>query len=180
MNNLLTTPIGLDAEIQKIQTSLYSSITARWAGTIDGYGKTYKNEQKEGGIRLEWWNTSEDDYNDVYFDDSSADATFFFIEGDSDSSEDELVYVSDVKCVFMVDLSKIISDVGRQDAQAQRDAVEMLRSVSKKFTVTGIEKGIETVFYGIETEKIKFNDMQPLHCFAVLMQLNYYLTDKCI
>ncbi len=179
-NNLLTTPIGLDAEIEKVQTSLYNSVTARWSGTIEGYGKTYKNEKKNEGKRLEWWNQAEGDYQDVYFDDSSADATFFFIDDSSDSTSDELVFTANLKCVFMVDLSKIISDSGRQDSQAQRDVVEFLRGIRRDISVTGIEKDIDTIFSGIETKKIKFNNIHPLHCFAVLLDLNYYLTAKCI
>lgn len=177
-NNLLTTPIGLDARIQKIQVALYSYLDQRWSGTLTGYGKAYLNETKKGGKKLEWYNASENDYQDVYFDDNS-DATFFFIEGESDASEDEIVFVSNVKCVFMVNLPKILSDGGRQDAQAQRDAVEALRSISREFQITGLEKNIDTVFSGVDVDKIKFNNIQPLHCFAVLMTLNYYLTDKC-
>lgn len=180
-NNLLTTPLGLDAEVQKIQTPLYAGLSSRWSGTLEGFGKSYKNEQKEGGTKLEWWNTSENDYQDVYFDDSSSDSTFFFIDDNSDTTTDEVVYTANLKCVFMMNLENIYPGIaGRQDAQAHRDAIETLRDVSKKFKVTGIEKTIDAVFSGIDTDKIKFNDIQPLHCFAVLIELNYYLTDKCI
>ena len=79
----------------------------------------------------------------------------------------------------MVNLPAIIADSGRQDAQAQRDVVEILRGVSRQFIVNGIEKEFDEVFSGFDTEKIQFNDIHPLHCFAVLMELNYYLTDKC-
>lgn len=176
-NNTLTTPVGIDAAINKIQVSLYEALTDRWNGNITGYGKAYKNNYKES-TKLEWYNASDKDYQDVYYDDNS-DATFFFIDEETNSSDDEIVFTSDVKCVFMVNLPKIITDDGRQDSQAQRDAVEALRDVSTQFKVVGIEKGFNTVFSGIETEKIKFNDIHPLHCFAVLMELNYYLTDKC-
>lgn len=179
MNNLLTTPIGLDAEIQKIQKALYPLLCERWNGTIEGFGRAYKNEQKEGGIKLEWWNTSRDDYQDVYFDDGSSDCVFFFIEGDTGTSEDEMVFTSDLKCVFMLDIPKLLPDKGIQDAQLHRDAVEILRGINNKLKVTGVEKGIEVIFSGIDTDKIKFNNIHPLHCFAVNMQLNYYLTDKC-
>jgi len=176
-NNLLTTPVGIDATINKIQVAIYDALVERWSGTITGYGKAYKNNHKES-TKLEWYNASDKDYQDVYYDDNS-DATFFFIDEESDSSDDEIVFTSNVKCVFMVNLPNIITDVGRQDSQAQRDAVEILRSVSRQFKVVGIEKSFNEVFSGIDTEKIMFNDIHPLHCFAVLMELNYYLTDKC-
>jgi len=175
MNNTLTTPGEVDVTVQKVQNYLYSKLTAgKWDGTITGYGRVYKNKT-EDAEKLEWYNAEEKDYQDVYYDDNSG-ATFFFLLGDSDDTEDGYVFKSSTKVVFMVDLTAILTGSERKDAQARQDVIEVLRDLRGKANITGVEKGIDQVFAGIDTEKIKFNDIHPLHCFAITMDLFYRLS----
>jgi len=174
-NNTLTAPVGEDVTVQKVQNYLYGKLATAglWSGTITGYGRAYKNKT-EDAEKLEWYNATESDYQDVYYDDNS-DAVFFFLMGDSDDSEDGYVFKSAAKIVFMVDLSKIITGSERMDAKAHLDVMDILRDLRGKVNITGIEKGIEQVFSGIDTEGIKFNDIQPTHCFAIKVDLFYRL-----
>lgn len=191
MNNTLTSPIGIDEAIQDFQTDLYAELGSVWSGNIAGYGKVYKNRHatreeipewyRSSKIYFpEWYNAEKKDYENVYYDDNYG-AVFCFLIDDRDTTNDSVVYTSTVKIVFMVDLEKIYpDDEERVDEKAHRDVIEICRNFSyRAFRVTGIQRGIETIFTGYTTGEIKFDDTHPLHCFAVVTELEYFLTDKC-
>ena len=192
MNNLKNELFGIDAAIQGIQIDLFAQLSIVWSGDISGYGRVYKNIEnstdkipkyyKSSKIFIpEWYNALKKDYEDLYYDDNNS-AVFCFIVGDADTTEDSIVYTTKAKCVFMVDLSKIYAgEAERLDAKAHRDAMEVFRNFGfNKFNVTGITKGIDFVFTGFTTLNMRFEDMHPQHCFCVNMDLQYYLTDKCL
>jgi len=180
MNNTKNSVVGIDKTLQEIQESIYTLLGNLWAGEIEGFGRVYKNDSDKGSIP-EWYNSLNKDYQDVYYNDNKS-CVFCFLVGDDDSTDDELVFESKVKCVFMVDLSKIYADnTSRNDSEAHRDAVQMLRSSDfNNIDITQVQRGVENVFSGYFTDKVKASiDMQPLHCFSVNFDLQYYLTDKC-
>ena len=191
MNNLLSNPVGLDSTIDKIQKDLYEQLCSVWEGEIEGYGRVYKNPVNTGEsipdyyqtskiVTPAWYNSKLDDYEDTYYDDNKA-AVFCFLTQENDSTEDSVVYTSSIKIAFMVDLSKIYpTSKDRQDSRAQRDVAEILRNYNfEKYNITGLERRIDFVFREYLTSSIRFNDMHPLHCFAMKIDLEYFLTDKC-
>ncbi len=180
MNNILTSPIGIDAEIQSVQTDLYTLLIARWVNSLDAYGRVYKNKDKNDDTVYPQYINEDKSKSDVYYNDDFA-GTFFFIDDDNHKSEDGFIFTSIVKCVFMVDLKKILSvSVDRADSEAQRDVVEFLRELSPgKFDIVEVQKGISNVFSGFNQEKIKDMDIQPFHCFSVNIKLSYNINDKC-
>ena len=191
MNNLIKKPIGLDSTIATIQKDLYEQLCSVWKGDLECYGRVYKNPVNTGEtvpdyyqtskiVTPSWYNASLDDYQDTYYDDNKS-AVFCFLTEENDSTQDSVVFTTSVKIAFMVDLSKIYpSDSERQDSKAHRDVVEILRNYNfEKYNITGIERRIDYVFREYLTSSIRFNDMHPLHCFAVKMDLEYFLTDKC-
>jgi|TARA_R100000541_G_scaffold53092_1_gene60976 hypothetical protein len=191
MNNLLNTAVGIDKTILDIQTDLYNQLSDVWAGEIDGYGRVYKNPTNTGEdipdyyrtskiVTPSWYNAKLQDYEDTFFDDNKA-GVFCFLTQENDDTQDSIVYTSDVKIAFMVDLSKIYPTLDeRQDSRAQRDVVEILRNFSfERYEITGVERRIDFVFREYTTSAIRFDDMHPLHCFAVKIKLEYFLTDKC-
>jgi hypothetical protein len=191
MNNLLSNPVGLDSTIDKIQKDLYEQLCSVWEGEIEGYGRVYKNPVNTGEsipdyyqtskiVTPAWYNSKLDDYEDTYYDDNKA-AVFCFLTQENDSTEDSVVYTSSIKIAFMVDLSKIYpTSKDRQDSRAQMDVAEILRNYNfEKYNITGLERRIDFVFREYLTSSIRFNDMHPLHCFAMKIDLEYFLTDKC-
>lgn len=195
MNNVLATPIGIDETIQSFQIDLYRELGKIWGTDIDsieGYGRVEKNPVNTGDevpayyqtskiVIPEWYNSIKGDYEEVYYNDKKK-CVFCFLKSDTDSTKDSIVFESKVKGVFMVDLSKIYpNDTERLTSKAHRDVMEIFRNFSfNKFVITGIEQRIDIIFREYTTTNIKFNDMHPLHCFAVTMNLQYYLTDKCL
>lgn len=180
MNNLRINTIGIDVSIQEIQKSLYKYLSQRWDGKIEGYGRVYKNKNSEGDFIPEWYNSANKDYQNVYYEDSKS-AVFCFLVSDEDPTNNEFVFTSKVKCVFAVNLEKILSSKERVDLEAQRDAVQFLRdSDFNTFKITSIQKTIESVYAGYNIKEIqKSANIQPLHVFSVNFDLQYYLTDKC-
>lgn len=184
MNTTVTNAFGIDSVIKRIQEALYADLCERWSLTaepserINGYGRIYKNPK--GTTKVPEAYVGKRDYQDVFYSDN-ADANFFFLASDKSESEDEMVFTNDVKVIFCMDLEKCIAGSDRMDALAHRDAVDLLRNnpFSGKFNITGYETGLENVFSGFGIGSIEKDDLQPYHCFAVLIELNYRLTDKC-
>lgn len=179
MNYTTTTTIGLDALIASVQTDLYNYIGTRWSGTINGYGRVSKNKRADRGEVAEWY-LGDNEYQEVYFDDEFS-GSFFFIDADKHETEDEHAYSASVKCVFMVDLKQVLpNETERSDAKARRDIVECLRKIAYgRYSITGIETGIDTIFQGLDQSDLKFMDIHPQHCFAVNLKILYYLKDQC-
>lgn len=181
MNNLLKRPIGIDTDIQSIQQDIFNFLSTRWKGELSGYGRIFKNKDENDGTIYPQWRTEGGEYKkDVYHDDKYSGA-FSFIDSDLSPSEDGFVYVSDVKCVFMLNLTKVLpSSEDRADSEAQRDVVEILRELAPgKFSIIEIQKGISNVYSGFNQDKIKDLDIQPYHCFSVNIKLSYNINDKC-
>ncbi|MFK7947854.1 MAG: hypothetical protein AB8G11_09700 [Saprospiraceae bacterium] len=176
MNFTTTSTVGIDTIIKSIQSELYDSLIERWVDDIDGYGRVYKNETEKGIVPMHY--ISENDYKDVYFDDSKS-GQFFFITNDKTSTSDEFMFQNRVKVVFMVDLTKIIGE-GRQDELARKDAIEILRNISyNRYTIIDVDKSLDNVFQGLNYDKVRKANINPLHTFSVNLNINYYINDKC-
>ena len=176
MNYIANTTVGIDTVIASLQSEFYDLISTLWQGEVNGYGRVYRNKG-DNGIVPEWY-AGEREYEPVYYDDMFA-GNFFFIDGDSHPTSDEFCYTSDVKVCFMVNLAEILpNETGRADAKAQEDIVRALRAFAyERYTITGIEKGIENVLRGFDTSQIQFEDIHPKHTFAVNLKLAYYINN---
>ena len=179
MNNVLTNAVGIDDAIQTVQNGLYSSLVGSWVDSLDGYGRVFKNiNHDQDNYVPQWWDSDKLDYRDVNYNDKVS-GSFCFIESEKHDTEDGEVYVSDVKCVFMVNLNKIIPNyTERADEKAKIDVLNILQNNNfGMYSITGTEKGVKNVFSGFDTSKILNTDMQPKHCFSINIKLSYYL--KC-
>lgn len=179
MNNTASTTVGIDTVIKSLQEDLYKEIDCSWKGTIQGFGRVYRNMTSHGTFRPSWF-LGDKDYTDVYYNDNYA-CVFCFIDSENHKTEDGFVYNADVRVVFMVDLKRILpGESDRGDMDAQYDVINILRNYSfGRYDIKGIVKGLKNVFQGFDTTNIKFSDMQPYHCFGVDLKLNYEITDKC-
>lgn len=167
-NQIIQNPKGIDKTIQPIQTDLFNKLD--W-GNIDVFGRVYRNQSKEKGIIPEAF-IGESDYVDVYMDDT-VNATICFIDDTDHKALPGGFFETDLKVVFSVNLKTIKQSAeNRADSEVQIDALKILNR-HKIFTVSGIEKGVETVFKGFDINHIKLTDMQPYHVFAVVGKLKY-------
>lgn len=175
MNHTRDNAVAIDSDIQKIQTDFYEALELRWPNKkLEGYGRVYKN-----GDIPEWY-TDQKGYQDVFLDDN-IDASFSFLSSEESATEDEYYFTNDVKVVVIVNLEKLFgSGEGRNDKMAERDAVELLRTISRKrYQITGTETGLDRIYSGYDISNITRDDLHPFHIFAVNMNLRYQIKDKC-
>lgn len=172
--------VGIDKVIKSIQSQLYTRISEDVAlFGIECYGRIFKNPSDNGFI-AEWYDKDIEDYREVYYNEEFG-LVFFFIVSDQSTTNDEFVFSSKVKCVFMCNLERGYGSVIRNDEVLKADLVSILRDISLgRYEITGTDNDIESIFSGFDIEKIKLNNMQPLYCLAVLLDMHYeLLPNKC-
>lgn len=175
MNNTRSNTSGIDVVIDSFQKDLYNALDALYDFEIHAYPRIYKNP-RQGGYYPEWYNQQNKNYEDVYLD-VSRPFTYFFIDDDNHVTSDGVVYTTQIKVVFIVDLSKV-STTDREDADVHRVvSIAIKNNVFENFNIKGIEKNVPRVFQGLETSKIINSDMHPYHVFAIKGELGYYLTE---
>ena len=178
MNNLQSNTSGLDCAIKQFQTDLYNSLDETFDFEIEGYPRVYRNPNDDNDVIPEVWNEGKQEYEEIYLDDKN-NLKFFFIDGETHTTDDGSYFTAPLKIVFIVNLSKI-DNVVRADAHAQRIITSAIREdVNESFEFEDIEKGISNVFSGFKIDQINFDDMQPWHVFAVNGRLGYYLNKNC-
>ena len=194
MNNLLELPVGLDNAIQGIQEDIYEQLPNYWNNTpfpIVGYGRVQRTPLNEGKEQPEyytqsktflpeWYDASIKNYRDVFWDTKNG-AQFCFLIDEEDKALDEQTFLSKVTIVFWVNLERIYPIKEEQTvSRAHRDVMEVLRNYNfRRYQINNIERGVDNIFRQYLTKNMRYNDMHPLHCFAVNVDLTYYLTDKC-
>lgn len=174
MNYTIDNPKAIDLTIQKIQTYLFDNLN--W-GEIDVYGRVYKNPSETKGLVLEAY-IGNDEYKDVFTDDSKV-ANIFFIEDDDHSSVEGIKFTSKLKIVFMVNLRKAYPNINhRADMEAQIDAITLMRKRSGfSFKANGgLEKGIKKCLGEFYTDSIVTNDMHPYHVFSITGEITYQIS----
>lgn len=177
MNYLVQEAVGIDAQISKVQQEIYDGISYKWKFNIDGFGRVYKNPKNNNLIPEAYIGNNE--YVDVFLNDN-INGHFFFLASDTHETSDEIVFTTDVKIVFILNLEKIYGNTGRSDALAHKDAVEVVRKTGKgRYQIKELQTGISNIFSGFSTESIKLDDMHPFHCFSINVEFYYYLTDSC-
>lgn len=179
MNFTNTDTQGIDTVIEKIKDNLYEALGLVWTGEIDAYGRVYKNVDSSNRVKPERY-AGNGDYKEVFLNDKIA-AAFFFLTNDRETTDDEMVFVSPTKIVFMVHLGRVYpSKTGREDELAHADVMDIVREHTyQNFEITGLQKGLRQVFQGLDISQMKYADIHPYHCFSVDIDLQYHLTKKC-
>lgn len=159
MNNLKTNPIGIDVEIQEIQTKLYESLD--W--NIEAFGRVYKDEK---GNPI--WFYKNDDYKNVLSIKDSTNGRFFFVESDNTTTKNQ-ISTTQIDVIFLLNIAKIKPTVPyRADEEVKIDIQNVLRKHLTRINPT-ITKGIKAL-EGFET---KLKDIQPYHFIKFTFNINY-------
>lgn len=113
MLNVISSPVGIDVPIRKLQEKLHSSLMTKWglnpavsADNVlyESYGRCYRNRKKTGYVAEVY--TSSNQYKEVYWNDSLNAISFFGIGSTISHNKAE---TADVHLVFFVNLSKVKS-----------------------------------------------------------------------
>lgn len=167
MNYTISDPKGIDKQIQIIQNSIYNNI--KW-NNIDVFGRIYRNVSESKGMVPEAY-IGDGEYRDTYMDDSK-NAIIFFTDDVSHKFLGGGYYEAEVKIIFSVNIEKIKNSKSRTDSEIQIEALKIIQK-HKIFKLKSIEKTIEKILNGFNTQQIKLMDMQPYHMFAVVGDLKY-------
>jgi hypothetical protein len=172
MNNIKTNPIGIDAKIQRLQTSLFSQLNTLWSTELDAYGRCYVVE--ENGERTVNFYKNPKEYQIISVAERNK---FFFIHRSIAKKVDTLNYETNIELIFIVDVAKLKPQImHRADVEVQAD-VELLLNQFDNIFVESLEVGYENVLRGIKY--IQANDMQPYHVFKFNLNVRYNMNEEC-
>jgi len=177
MNHIKKNTTGLDCVIKQIQCDTYDAFTGYW-GSIDLFGRVYKNPKKDKGIIPEVFEGH--DYREILLDDKKR-GHIFFIDGDEHKNIDEGLFQTELKAVFILNLNRVTnaSKIERRDELVEKQAYQNLNKYAPNFRIMSLQKTIPLVFQGFDLKRMRFDDMHPYHVFAYKGLLNYKLLNNC-
>jgi hypothetical protein len=164
---LKSNPIGIDRPIQDLQSFIYNQLAF---SNYDAYGRAYKNEKSTSKIPEIY--ISKGNYKEVYFNDKF-DATSFFLASDETKCNQE-TYENNVEFIFQCKLNKLFPLVThRADAELHNTIIQLLSANPYGFVLNSYITGIDNVYSGLDTSKIKYTDMSNFHVVKFSMILNF-------
>jgi hypothetical protein len=170
-------PKGVDLNIQKLQSFIHSKLIDLWqvSDNYECYGRASRNRTDDGYIAEIL--TSDKNYKEVYWNKALAAISFFGISTRA-TSELGSVLKTDAHLVFFVDLNKVKPSItSRADEEVRKDVINACITGDYGFTFESIETGLENVLKEYpgsrRDDRLKFIDMQPVHCFRLNFSLQY-------
>lgn len=177
-------PVGVDEEIQRWQKILWTRLLQKWGIRNEEdykcYGRCYRNQKENGYVPEMYMDGTEQDYADLFLDDTLKVTSFFGCENLKINATGGMV--ADVHLIFAVDLAKLFPGAKtRMDEEARNDVYQIMKN-NRSFALTSVVWGIEKVFteYTAWKKDIKFRDMQPFHFFRLNFTLNYLPNNSCL
>jgi hypothetical protein len=176
-----TNPVGIDVPIQSFQSFIHARLLTAWVGDLPtiadeykSYGRASRNKTDDGYIAevLQAGNS----YKEVYWDNSLTAISFFGIGQRMNSEIGKLL--TDVHLVFFVNLKKIKPAIAhRADEEVRKDVFNACSPGMYGFQFDGLELSVENVLREYpgsrRDERLKYVDMQPVHCFRLNFSINY-------
>lgn len=164
--------IGIDKSIQEIQDVLNTEFGSKWS-KYEIYGKVHKNVKDKKNIMEV--HKGKGEYVPIVFN-KDVTATTFFIDSDTHSTKDRLVFTTDLKIVFILNLSKIYKS--RKDSEIQNVVIKTIKNKSfGNFEIEEIQKGHKNILNDVSNDSFMFSDVHPYHMFSVNGKITYYLKD---
>jgi hypothetical protein len=177
MNNLKTSPTGIDAVIHLYQQYLYNALKEAWRVSddqVDLYGRAYRLQESDGYTPNVYMGSKE--YKEVFFDDTKA-ATGFFItdenikySGGTATCNAALIISCNMKSLHPT------LDMGADEVihnEVQKICFPLRFGMEMSGFVTGIDNVFKEFSGWRKKDGIKNRDMYPLHCFRINFNLLY-------
>lgn len=173
-------PKGIDYKLQQFQTRLHTHLITQWAldtlaPDYTCYDRCYRNQNKNGFIPEVYHQNGS--YKEVAVDDKVKALSFFGMGEVVDYNTDNNNNTADVHLIFCVDLKKLKGGTARPDEEVRQDVQTFLQHEYFGMMLQGIEIGIDNVFREYTGLRVKFRDMQPLHCFRFNFRFTYRFSD---
>ena len=171
---LKVNPVGIDRPIDKIQQALYTGLVTNGTWTMyESYHRAYKNETKDGIVPEIF--TGKKDYKDAFTDDGFTATSFFLIPDEVGVVEGQK-FQAEISIIFQVDLAKLYPnapDSRRFDEEMHNEILNILNDLDANFTDVDYVTSLDSVYAGLDTSKIKWNDLQPYHVVRFTVTANY-------
>lgn len=167
-------PVGIDAPVQKLQSFLHTELSKRWTGTIDGYGRCYRNKTQKGYVPELYVDGTT--YKEIVFDADNLSALFFFDAADVTSVRGA-TSTQRIDVIFQVNLEKIKS--ARADEAARLDVLKILRAPRFGFRLVDYITGYKNTFARFDgllsNAESTWQDSHPLHVFKIGLELVHHI-----
>jgi hypothetical protein len=171
-----TSPVGIDARLQTLQTELHDRLLTRWKigdGDYKAYGRCYKKPSDNGYIAVNYEGGNE--YKEVYADDSLRALSFF---GQSAKVGFEQWEKTEVHLVFFVNLATLKPTIEhRADEEVRKDVITLFSPSLYGFEYQGFELYLENVlreYPGSRRDnRLSIVDLHPMHCFRINLKFRY-------
>lgn len=164
--------VGIDIVINEVQKVVSEAL--QWSN-YNGYHRAYKNETSNG-IVAEVYKIGNQQFNGDYeevFNDDRIDASSFFLTPDINTTGDDgRIFSPTISMIFQVNLSRLEGFDKRNDEEVHRKVVLAVNS-SVNAKIESIETGISNVYSGLDSSQLKYDDMQPFHCFKANISVNF-------
>ncbi len=173
--NLKSNPVGVDKLIDTWQKLLFNGLTndRGWAN-YESYHRAYKDIKDDSINPMAF--TIKNDYKPVPMDDRFTVTSFFLVS--NISGNENGMETATISVIFQADLKKLYPtapDTSRFDEELINDIKAVSRILDGRFTIGEIARGIEDVYSGFDTEKIKegLKDRQPYNVVRFDMDVKY-------
>jgi hypothetical protein len=175
-NNYIS--LGVDSKIKNIQDALNGHLGFT---NVDYYGRVQKIISKDGKKIVPSVCISNSEMKEVFYDDTKAPGgNVFFVVSDDDKSKNGILFTSEVKIVFMLNLNKleISKDKAyRADSEIQHHCISLLKKL-KVMNITNLQRGLKNILSEFDTSGIVKNDLQPYHTFSINGEIKYNFNCK--
>jgi hypothetical protein len=177
-------PVGIDWYIQKLQTVLHDELVAKWnniqSSDYVSYARCYRNKTDDGYIAEHF--VAPGSNKEVYYDSAIAVSSFFGLT--SNITRKGPSASVDVHLVFFADLKKIKPDIDhRADEEVRQDVASVIGPSRFDFTLESIEIGIENSLREYpgsrRDDRLKYVDMDNVHCFRINLKLIFNPNKIC-
>lgn len=175
---LKTSPVGIDAVINRLQNAMYSYLTTEIGWTnYESYPRAYVNPKEGGTIPENYIGNGE--YKEVLFDDKFNVTSFFISDESRDYSNDEGQFVQDVSIVFQGNLKKLYATIAhRADEEMHKDLYNSLLESVTESELTGMVTGIDNVYSALSLpdgfkDRIKLDDMSYFHVVKIDLSIPF-------
>lgn len=160
---------GLDTKVRLIQRVLDKKLPLRWYGDISIYGVI--QETTKDGNRIPEVYTGNNEYKELYIDDSKAALICFKIE---QRKVEGHTHSASVDIIFNTVLQRIIGTNTRDAEKVLMEAYNILKKCGYVNNITAIKQGIDQVYAGFYTANILNKDMEPYFIFSITCEVTYH------
>jgi hypothetical protein len=175
------TTYGLETRVKELQEHLDSNLPNFWSGELEIYGILFPKIKQSNGADIVvpeayiGTGINKGEYSEVLINDNVAASIGFIVQERTTTP----YRAANIDVVFTIQIPNIYpNDTERHQEKAMLEAEKIIESWGGVAEVQDLKEGVEEVFSGFDTQRIKHRDMHPWHVFALNIDVQY-TDDSC-